>query len=264
MVVRDCPGLEVLVLRRTPAAVFGPGATVFPGGAVDDADATLSDRVVALDDDTASAEHGVARGGLAFRIAAVRECFEESGILLARDAVTGERATPNAEWRDALNAGHATFRHMLEAENLVVDGRDLSLFAHWLTPVGAPRRYDTWFFVARAPAGHVAAHDDNEAVASTWIRPADALAGHRRNEIDLIFPTLRSLEALARFATTDDLAAALATASRGDDGRPRVVPEGSGERVVLPGDEHREATWTIPLPDLHVVDEARMLAERTR
>jgi 8-oxo-dGTP pyrophosphatase MutT (NUDIX family) len=256
MVVRDAPDLEVLVLRRTAAAVFGPGATVFPGGAVDDGDEALGSRVV-------GAETGQS---VRFRVAAVRECFEEAGLLLAH-STNGAPVIPKPEWRDACNAGHATFAQMLDAEDLVVDVRDLVVFAHWLTPIGAPRRYDTWFFLARAPQGQVAAHDDNEAVASGWVRPEDALHAYASGEIDLIFPTLRSMEALAQFRTTSSLFAAVASAPRGENGHTLVVGEGSGERVALPidvkGRELRDA-WTIPLPDLHVDDETRMLAERMR
>ena len=249
MVVRDRPGLEVLVLQRTAAAVFAPAATVFPGGAVDDDDFTFADRVLGIDDAAAGIEHGLEGGALQYRVAAVRECFEEAGILLARQRASGTPATAKPEWRDACNAGHATFLHVLEAEDLVVDARDLMLFGHWLTPLGAPRRYDTWFFVAHAPDGQIAAHDDNELVASEWVRPADALAAYARDEIELILPTLRSVQMLARFATTDELFAALAAPMRG------VVIEGSGERLALLDDPPSRPRWTNPLPDISWRDE---------
>ena len=175
----EVPALEVFVMRRTPRAVFGPGATVFPGGAVDASDAQALAHVVGADDAAASAELGLTDGGLVRRVAAVRECFEEAGILLARDRATGAPATPAPEWRDALNAGHATLGQVLARDALVIDATDLRVFAHWLTPTGAPRRYDTWFFVARAPDGQDGAHDDAELVASEWIRPPDALGAPR-------------------------------------------------------------------------------------
>ncbi len=100
-------------MRRTPRAVFGPGATVFPGGAVDESDAQTLAHVVGPDDAAASAELGLTGGGLLRRVAAVRECFEEAGILLARHAASDAPAQPAAEWRDALNAGHATLAQML-------------------------------------------------------------------------------------------------------------------------------------------------------
>lgn len=260
MLVRDRPDLEVLVLQRTPDAVFGPGATVFPGGAVDPSDSAVFDRVTGLDDAAASAQHGVDRGGLAFRVAAVRECFEEAGVLLARDC-SGANTGPRAEWRDALNAGYATFAGVLAAEDLTIDARDLRLFSHWLTPVGAPRRYNTWFFVAPAPDGHEAVHDDVELVASQWVRPNDLVAAGARGEVDLIFPTMRSLRALACFGKAAELVAALDSVPHDDHGRPAVVPDASGERVLLPFDvDSPRARWTIPLPDVSWRDEAQLLA----
>jgi 8-oxo-dGTP pyrophosphatase MutT (NUDIX family) len=265
MLVRDRPGLEVLLLRRTPTAVFGPGATVFPGGAVDPGDADVGSRVRGLDDGEASAEQGLAMGGLAFRVAAVRECFEEAGVLLARDR-DGHSSAGEASWRDALNAGHATFAHMLEQADVHIDARDLMLFAHWLTPLGAPRRYDTWFFIARAPEDQEPLHDDVELVESGWLTPLQALSAYRRGEIELIFPTLRSLLALARFETTRELFDALEAVPHDGAGRPLVVSEGSGERVALPGDELHDAyaSWTIPLPDFDWRVEAELLGEDLR
>jgi 8-oxo-dGTP pyrophosphatase MutT (NUDIX family) len=255
------PDIEVFVLRRTARAVFGPGATVFPGGAVDDADALAAGRVVGMDDAAASAELGLGEGGLARRVAAVRECFEEAGILLARHASTGEQAQPSAEWRDALNAGHVTFAQVLDAEELVISAADLHVFAHWLTPLGAPRRYDTWFFVARAPSGQSGLHDDGELVASEWVTPRTALLRNNRGEIDLVLPTRRTLETLAHYPSVADLFDALDCVVRDDLGRVEVVADASGERVALPGDEGRARPhWTIPLPDMHVSDEIRLAA----
>lgn len=261
MLVRDRPGLEVLVLRRTPHAVFVPGATVFPGGAVEPADRAAAARVAGITDEEASRDHGLASGGLAYRVAAVRECFEEAGILLARRR-DGGRVLPDPAWRRACNAGTATLADVLEACDLVVDGRALRVFSHWLTPIGAPRRYDTWFFVAPAPDGDDGRPDDSELVASEWVRPGDALARARRGEIELIEPTLRSLVALERFRTAAELLAALDAVPRDGAGRPFVVGDGVGERVVLPGDDVAGAgRWTIPLPDVDFRVRGRALAE---
>ena len=116
------------------------------------------------------------------------------------------------------------------AEDLLLDTGALHLFSHWITPPGAPRRYDTWFFVAAAPEGHAYLHDDGETVASVWIRPADALAGAERGDLEIILPTMHNLEQLARFATARELLAAV-TASE-----PRVVADAGGARILLPGD----------------------------
>jgi len=264
MLVQDRPDLHIFMLRRTPSAVFGPGATVFPGGAVDPSDHTVSERIVGLDEAAASGELGLSEGGLARRVAAVRECFEEAGILLARPS--SNRAVASAPalqaWRDALNAGHATLDQVLESEDLVVDGGALRVFSHWLTPVGAPRRYDTWFFVARSPDGQDGAHDDSELVASEWLRPIDALRRNARGDLQLILPTMRCLEALARYPTVDALFDALDGVLRDEQHLPLVVADAGGERVALPGDDPgRARRWTIPLPDIDISEEARLAAE---
>jgi 8-oxo-dGTP pyrophosphatase MutT (NUDIX family) len=259
MLLRDRPSFQVLVLRRNPDAVFGPGASVFPGGAVDpaDRDPLLERRTRGLDDAAAGRLLGTGPGALAHWHAAARECFEEAGVLLARRPGSGEApgASGAAEaerlvgWRHALNRGDATWPELLEAEDLVLDARDLRVFAHWLTPVGAPRRYDTWFFAAAAPEGQDAVHDDVELVASDWLGPEDALERHERGEIDLIFPTWRSLLVLARYpdvrALLDDVDVAL-----GSRHEVLVVDDGSGERVRLRDDDAPGHGWTIPLPDL--------------
>ena len=256
ILVSDRPDLHVLVLERTRRAVFGPGATVFPGGAVDAADHEVRAhaRVVGLDDAKASAEQGLAEGGLGYRVAALRECFEEAGILLAHRAVSARPVDHDddlAAARDQLNAGAVSFVDLLETRDLVLAARDLRVFSHWLTPLGAPRRYNTWFFVAEAPDGEDGAHDDNELVASDWVRPADALAQFAEGEIDLIFPTEMSLRALANYSNTQDLLHDLDTVPRDERERLRVVSDGTGERVALPADADRATGgWTIPLPDI--------------
>ena len=117
--------------------------------------------------------------------------------------------------------------------------------------MGAPRRYNTWFFVAPAPDGEDGAHDDNELVASGWVRPIDALAQHGASEIDLIFPTEMSLRALAAYEHASDLFRDLDAVERDTSGRLGVVADGTGERVALPADTGKSiGRWTIPLPDI--------------
>ena len=225
------------MMERTRRAVFGPGATVFPGGAVDatDGDLRAHARVVGLDDRTASAAHGLAEGGLAFRVAAAR---------------------------DRLNAGAASFVDLLESRDLVVAANELRLFSHWLTPIGAPRRYNTWFFVTPAPDGADGTHDDNELVASGWVRPADALMQHRAGVIDLIFPTEMSLRVLANYECARDLFDDLDAVSLDEHGGVRVVTEGNGERVALAADAGRAfGGWTNPLPDISFRSERALARE---
>ncbi len=267
ILVSDRPDLHVLMMERTRRAVFGPGATVFPGGAVDaeDCDERAYARIVGLDEREASAAQGLVSGGLGFRMAAARECFEEAGILLACDAMSGQLADhdPGLEAeRDRLNAGTVSFVDLLEARSLVLAANELRLFSHWLTPVGAPRRYNTWFFVAPAPDGEDGTHDNNELVASGWVRPADALAQHRASAIDLIFPTEMSLRVLANYQRADDLFADLDAVPRDTRGGLRVVGEGNGQRVALPADTGDQiGDWTNPLPDVSFRAERALAVE---
>jgi 8-oxo-dGTP pyrophosphatase MutT (NUDIX family) len=244
---------------------------VFPGGAVDDADhdQMLASRTIGLDAVAASALLGVDDGGLARWHAAARECFEEAGVLLARARETrepldlhGDASLRFGEWRHALNRGDATWRELLEREDLVLDAGDLRVFSHWLTPAGAPRRYDTWFFVAAAPERQDAVHDDVELVESDWVEPRDAIERSEDGAIELIHPTLRTLVALTQF---DSVGRALAAvdAARGADGLLDVVREGSGERVRLAGDASGPRRgWTIPLPEPEVRRSLAPLHER--
>jgi 8-oxo-dGTP pyrophosphatase MutT (NUDIX family) len=245
MLVRDDPELEVFMLRRNLESEFVAGAYVFPGGAVDadDRDPALLARVHGRSDTEASALLELPGGGLGFWVAAIRETFEEAGVLLARSARTDEpvdfvdpvTAVRLDEARWAVDAGERPFLDFVLNEDLVLDAGALHLFSHWITPAGAPRRYDTWFFVAEAPEGHAYLHDDTETVASVWVRPADALAQAKRAEIDLIFPTIRSLVTMSEFASADAFVDAVRSATAGPE--PRFVADHNGARVLLPGEE---------------------------
>jgi 8-oxo-dGTP pyrophosphatase MutT (NUDIX family) len=262
MLVRDTPEpsggttLEVLMVRRNLRSDFVGGAYVFPGGAVDpldggaDAEACCGGR----SDAEASALLGFPSGGLAYWVAVVRETFEEAGLLLARreggpGLLAGDPAEEArlAAERVAVNAGTRRFLDLCRDERLRLNVGDIHYFAHWVTPRGAPRRYDTRFFVAAAPPGQIAAHDAGETIADVWISPADALARHRSGEIEIIFPTIRNLQAIGRFATSTELLDAAEAASSAVPAiEPRVVPDGNGMRIVLPGDPAYERA---PVPD---------------
>ena len=122
-----------------------------------------------------------------------------------------------------------------ERLHLAVD--HIHYFSHWITPVGAPRRYDTRFFVAAAPPEQVPLHDDRETIANLWIRPADALERHRAGEFDLIFPTIKSLETIARFERSADLlAGGRRHRGRADHPAAHLGDDGHGVRILLPGD----------------------------
>jgi glyoxylase-like metal-dependent hydrolase (beta-lactamase superfamily II)/8-oxo-dGTP pyrophosphatase MutT (NUDIX family) len=206
LLLREAQGApEVFMLQRTASAAFLPGAYVFPGGALDadDASERALRRVLGLDDAQASARLGLAEGGLAYWVAAARECFEESGILLAFDRkdlpVDPERADALGAFRQALNAGSLPFSEFLEKEDLYIPAQEIAYYSHWITAPGRPRRFSTRFFVACAPAGQHGAHDRSETVHSVWVSPREALERDRRKEIELIFPTRSTLADLAGF-----------------------------------------------------------------
>jgi 8-oxo-dGTP pyrophosphatase MutT (NUDIX family) len=240
MLVRDAPDLQVFMLRRNLRSEWVAGAYVFPGGAVDPEDRSDESyaRCPGRTDAAASALLGVASGGLGFWVAAIRESFEEAGVLLARPLADAPLDLTDLETeRAALNRGDRRFLDLLTAQDLVLDVDRLHLFSHWITPAGMPRRYDTWFFVAEAPEGHTYLHDDGETVASTWIRPADALERADAGEIELIFPTRRSLETLTRFESAAEVVAVVRDASDLPPAtQPRIVADGNGARLLLPGD----------------------------
>ena len=203
------------MLRRHPQSVFAPDAWVFPGGQVDGADgaADVATACQGLTDAEASATLGIASGGLAFWVAAARECFEEAGILLARPAARGaERprgetldATRLARHRRDLHAGRTTLAQVLAAEDLVVDLGRVYYVSHWITPPGGSRRFDTRFFLAATPPAQMASHDAAETVESVWTTPAALLSRYAAGEVHLVFPTIKNLETLARFDTVDQL-----------------------------------------------------------
>lgn len=244
MLLRDAPELEVFMLLRNFDSVWIAGASVFPGGAVDpeDRDPVWATRCVGWDDPRASRAVQRTEGGLGFFVAAVRETFEEAGVLLARDAdgspVDASAAHLSAA-RAGLNAGTTGFPEFVAAHDLVLATDELHVFSHWVTPPGGPRRYDTWFFVAAAPEGEYT-HDDSELIASTWVRPVEAVAAADRGEIDLIFPTRKNLEALARFGSAAEALAAAQAADPASTGR-FVRESVEGRRIALPGDEEGAA-----------------------
>jgi 8-oxo-dGTP pyrophosphatase MutT (NUDIX family) len=236
-------GYEILMLRRNVLSDFMGGAYVYPGGAVDEEDGD-DDLAYGLNDRIASARLGVTEGGLAYYVASLRELFEEAGLLIACDndgepARLTERSDLErlAAQRRALNAGELRFVDMLREENLRVDLRGVAYLAHWVTPVGLPRRYDTRFFVALAPAGQLATHDAGETVDDQWVRPVEALAAHARGEFTMMPPTVHNMEAVANFPQADDVLAYARSLGPVAAIRPRAVPRDGGPEILLPGDE---------------------------
>lgn len=183
VVLRDgVAGLEVLMLRRAEKeGDQNSGASVFPGGGVDPQDRLLRACATGPDDTVASQRLALAADGLDFYVAAIRECFEEAGLLFAWEAdgrPVSLQHLPDEEiqaLRASTEEGAQALAGLCAARGWRLAVDRLAYFAHWLTPPGMPRRFDTRFFVALAPAGQQARPDGRETVEHMWLRPADAL-----------------------------------------------------------------------------------------
>ena len=249
MLLRDgSDGPEVCLMQRNLNSDFVGGAYVFPGGAVDPADAevAVAQRCPDLDDAEASRRLGLAVWGLAFWVAAIRESFEEAGVLLARHA-DGRRldlsgpgtAERFAGHRDDVDNERRTIAEVAVQEDLHLDVGQLHYFSRWITPLGAHRRYDTRFFVCAAPEGQEVVEDSRELIGTQWLTPAEALRRHDAGDITMIFPTVRTLVALSRFDRADAVLDHARAQSRVEGILPTISDGDDGMRIVLPGDpEH--------------------------
>ncbi len=221
------PSFEVYLARRSTRSAFAPNAFVFPGGAIEpqDASAAAQSRMLGLEPERLAQEFraeiaadlhsseppiepATAR---ALLVAALRELFEEAGVLLARTAAMQPIAIAEdaAEWervsaeRARVRGGELTFADLLGAHDWYADARELTLFSHWITPPSEPRRYNTHFFFAAAPPEQAALADAFEMHDGIWIAPGDALARYRRGEMHLVYPTIKHLERLSAFDSLD-------------------------------------------------------------
>lgn len=198
LLLRDRPdGLEVFMVVRHHQIDFASGALVFPGGKADPQDFEPELRALTEggnDDDKL----------FAAEVSALRETFEECGILLANETRTGKlidglKLASLQKYRKPIVDGEMTFAKLLQDEGLKLQCGNLAHFAHWITPDMMPKRFDTHFFAAFAPEDHLALHDGHESVDSVWIRPAVALAEAEEGKRTVIFPTLRNIEKLAKY-----------------------------------------------------------------
>ena len=214
MLIDDRPDLQVFMLERHANTVFAGGMWVFPGGAVDHQDdASYYNRIATHRTDVeASRLMGLGSGGLAYFMAAIRETFEEAGILLAlhrRDEkpllIEADARARYGEYRDRLNAGQLELKTILEAEKLLADVGQMHYIARWITPPGSPRRFDARFFIARIPINQTPQHDDDELVDSTWLPPMEILAKAEREDMVLMTPTLRMVKCLAAFESAEEV-----------------------------------------------------------
>lgn len=250
LLVRDGEaGLEVFMLERHQKSDFAEGALVFPGG-----------KTEAADGDPALAEGVRSAAGLdaharLLRAAAIRETFEECGVLLARPRGSEVLVDPEGRvaiarrWREALRTDTATLPEMVAAEGLELAFDLLVPFAHWITPEFMPLRFDTHFFVVAAPADQLADHDGNESVDSLWTSVPAALELERTGRRTIIFPTLENLRRLGRDRTVGE-AIERARRARIVTVTPRLEVDAEGRRfMVLPADSGYD-TLRAPLESL--------------
>ncbi|MEV6393906.1 NUDIX hydrolase [Streptomyces sp. NPDC051907] len=253
MLLRDTAdgGPAVHMLRRRTSMAFAGGAYAYPGGGVDPRDddhlvrwagPSLQEWAARLGAEPAEAQ--------AIVCAAVRETYEEAGVLLAgetADSVVSD--TTGADWeadREALVARDLSFADFLDRRGLVLRSDLLGAWARWITPEFEPRRYDTWFFVAALPEGQRTRNASTEADRTVWIRPSEATAGYDRGELLMMPPTVATLRALTAYGT-----AASAVAAAADQDLAPVLAQARLEagEVVLTWPGHDEFTKHVPTKD---------------
>jgi 8-oxo-dGTP pyrophosphatase MutT (NUDIX family) len=230
--------IEVFMMVRHHQIEFNSGALVFPGGSVEAGDTAIAER-----GELYSGGEGCDAAGLSFRIAGIRETFEESGILLARPKgstalVDAKRASEiEAAHRTALNERKTSFLDVLVAGDLSLAIDALVPYAHWITPEGMPKRFDTWFFLAAAPPDQLGAHDGRESTDSIWVSPREALAGGDSGRFKLPFPTTRNLIKLGKQTSVSgaledsrgkNIVTVMPVMTRLNGGRQLVIPREAG------------------------------------
>jgi 8-oxo-dGTP pyrophosphatase MutT (NUDIX family) len=227
-------GIEVFMVRRHIQSDFAPDVFVFPGGTVKQEDRTLESIIA-----RARAQDGPTALGTGFRAAAIRECFEEAGVLLARRGdqlldFAGAEADRFANYRIQLQRKEITLNEIVARDGLTLMTDALLHWAHWITPEAWPKRFDTHFFLAEAPQGQLAMHDNLETTESVWIAPEVALSGFESGAFPLVFATIHELRDLR------DLTSYAAARKRFAGMKPKTI---------LPRIVEREGSSVILLPD---------------
>lgn len=194
---------ELFLVRRHVNAAFGD-AFVFPGGVVDASDSGVRERCVGLDLAEADRLLRVDSGGIDYYVAAIRELFEETGVLLAEHRIAADQLKII---RDRLNSSELDWNRFIEESGVQLCSGKLHYFSHWITPDVMSKRYTTRFFIARCPADQDATHVDGELTDACWITAGDALAAGKTGDMRLYFPTIKTLQRLARYDSVDALIA---------------------------------------------------------
>ena len=243
LLVRDANSkIEVFMIKRSMKTSFG-GAWVFPGGKIDDED--ISNAYVKysphLDDNMASKRLGLEKNGLSYWTACIRECFEESGILLANKKGENLKNTVLqnhdleilSQFKDRIIRGENIFYEMIDNLNLELATNELAYISHWITPKIEKRRYSTRFFVART-TDQEAVHDGTEGVESQWINPEEAIEKSNAGNFSMIMPTIKNLELICGYSDTFELLSAMNNKDKSDipnvepvfeivDGEPKLI-----------------------------------------
>jgi len=231
LLLRDEPAFEVLMVKRHHQIDFASGALVFPGGKshAGDHDEAWAEHVLGW------ADHDAEQRGL--RIAAIREVFEEAGILLAKrrngEPIGGEACPMDV--RQAVDAGATPFLDVVRGLDAQLDLAALTVFARWITPAVVAKRFDTWFYLVKAPDDQLAACDGRETVDAEWIPPAEALRLGEAGERTVIFPTRMNLKLLAEARSGSD-AVGRAQGRRLVTVQPKVIQKDGGRFLALPPD----------------------------
>ncbi len=224
-------GMEIFMVQRHHEIEFSSGALVFPGGSLDP-----GDREIATDSALASDRGGLDADAAAIRIGGIRETFEESGIMLARPLgssalVSAAQLDAIGPQRIALDDGKISFADILRQSALLPAIDLLIPFAHWITPVNLPKRFDTHFLLALAPVDQIGKHDGKESVDSVWLSPKEALDSAASGRFNLPFPTIRNLikldklgtaQAAMDFARTTPVVTVVPEMSRNENGTTRL------------------------------------------
>src|SRR5207237_9340533 len=253
MLLRDMTpgqGIKVFMVRRVIQSDFAPDVFVFPGGSVaaDDHAGKQAEQVFTPVAPGKADPEGRTILGSGTRAAAIRELFEEAGVLLAYRgeqvmAIGEEDIARFDNYRQAFNQRNGSLIEMARAENLRLATDRLGYFAHWITPEGMPKRFDTHFFITTAPAEQQAAHDRLETSEGIWISPAEALARSERGEFPLVFATIHQLRELAAFHSVQEALESIVT-RHVETHMPILVQENGVARVYLAGDVAN--TWDVP------------------
>ena len=255
LLIRDADdgGIEVFMLRRTFSAAFASGMFVFPGGKVDDVDGMedIAEICDGLTDEHASSLLGLPNGGLAYWVACIRECFEEAGVLLARHETTGDVVRFDAPEvierfnteRHNIHDGSIALLDLCAQEGLRLTTDDIHYVSHWITPMGEKRRFDTRFFIARAPAAQEPLHDDGETIESFWIKPEEAIRRSHEKDLMLMPPTKANIEFLLPHKTTDEVMAAASKVGTPQTILPKIKIDSDGRvtGIAMPVDSDYDA-----------------------